>query len=326
MLWGGMAVMILVSASVPARRALPTPNRPALLVIDRSVASGSPAVPDAREGLRIVAWNIAHGRGERSGWSANWRGGGAHERARRLEDIGRMLSEIAPDVAVLNEADIDAAWSGALSHAQVLGARSGLPHRLQQVNYDVRVGPNRYRFGNAVLSRFPLREPAHLAWPSFGVERALVGAKQGASVRLETGFGPVVVVPVHLDPRSPSLRRGAVESVRALRARSDAPLILAGDFNSPPGAWPGARSARTVLDDLLDDGFRWAPPEVAASASVRATFPASDPEVALDWILVEPPLEIVRTEVLAGAGLSDHLPVTAEIRREGARDEDLVPP
>lgn len=269
---------------------------------------------DTDRRIRVLAWNLAHGRGDaESGWFRNWRGGSDEERVARLGRMAMLLREADADVVVLNEVDFDAGWSDGLNQAEVLARSAGYEVRVEQRNYDLQLPFTRYAFGNAVLTRLPLRDAEWMELPVHSrLEDLALGAKAASVVRLETTHGPLSVVAVHLEPRGPETRLAAVRTVQRLRSGERAPLILAGDFNAAPPGWPGSGS-RTVLGELLDLGWR-SPRADRAPEPEEWTYPSSDPERSIDWILVEPPLQVTEARVLAGGGdLSDHAPVLAVI-------------
>ncbi len=306
----------LVGRAVADTRRVEVHRRPG---VEASIASSDST-------LRILAWNVAHGRGDAGpGLFRNWAGGSGEERVRRLEAIADVIEEADADVVVLNEVDFRSSWSGGLNQAEALARTAGYPVRVEQTNYDVRLPFAAFVFGNAVLSRRPVLEARRLEIPPHRrIESALVGAKRASVVRVETVLGPVAVVPVHLEVRSDRTRLGAVPVFRQLRAHETAPLVLAGDFNSAPPGWPGAGDS-TAVGRLLELG--WSSPRTrGAASSEELTFPTTDLRRAIDWVLVEPPLRVLEARVLEGAGgLSDHAPVLAVVgwERRASAEEGL---
>ncbi|NIP57538.1 MAG: hypothetical protein GWM92_07595 [Gemmatimonadetes bacterium] len=272
-------------------------------------------IPDTATRIRIVTWNVAHGRGDVGpGLLRNFRGGSAEERAARLARISSLLEDANADVVVLNEVDFESTWSGGLNQAEVLARAAGYGRWVEQRNYDLRFPLATLSFGNALLTRLPVEEASRVEIPPHSRLEALVaGAKGASAVRVETRAGPITVVPVHLEHRSEETRRAAVPVLDSLRARQSAPVILAGDFNSAPAGWPGAEG-RTALAELL--GLGWRSPRAEGPPSPGAwSYPTYEPESAIDWILVEPSLTVVENRVLAGPWeLSDHAPVLTVVR------------
>jgi endonuclease/exonuclease/phosphatase family metal-dependent hydrolase len=312
----------------------------------RVVRSSTPGLPDstgivpikadsAGHTLRILTWNIAHGRGTPDyGLLRNFRGGGAREREDRLRRIADVIRQQDADLVVLNEADFDATWSGGVSHPAVLAAAAGYPVRVEQANYDVRLPFVKLHFGNALLSRLPVQgaRPVELP-PHRRVEEWLMGAKSASVVRLATPSGPVAVVPLHLEARSPRTRRAALPHLREVAAAEAVPVVLAGDFKASPPGWGdpvqrvaigrgspppergGPGPAETIVGELLQAGFR-SPRAGRDGGPEDWTYPSPAPDRAIDWILVEPPLQVREATVLQGPALdslSDHRPVLAVV-------------
>ncbi len=224
-----------------------------------------------------------------------------------------LLRQADADVVVLNEVDFDARWSGGLNQAEFLARAAGYPTWVEQRSFDFQFPFQRYAFGNAILTRLPLREARWVELPGHSqVEEAGFGSKEAVVASLATGRGPVSVTAIHLEFRSEEVRRAAVPVLEGLRRAEPGPVVLAGDFNTAPPGWPGV-SDTTALGELLDLGWRspraerpWNPDEL--------TFPTFDPMASLDWILVEPPLRVLEAEVHAGGReLSDHAPVLAVV-------------
>ena len=113
--------------------------------------------------LRIACYNIAHGRGQSK---TNWTGEGKTERRQRLDEIAQQIRSVDADIIVLNEVDFDSSWSFSVNQAQYLADAAGYPFRAEQRNLDFRLLAWKWRFGNAVLSRFPIRDAKILDLPS----------------------------------------------------------------------------------------------------------------------------------------------------------------
>lgn len=276
--------------------------------------------------IRVLTWNIAHGRGD-VGYSLfrNFRGGGEETRLVRLFRIAQVIRSVDPDVVVLNEVDFQALWSGGVNQAEILARATGLRIWVEQRNHDLQLPFAVLEFGNALLTSIPLdtatwvRIPPH-RW----IEAAAVGAKSASMIRLDAPVGPLAVIPVHLDFRGTDTRMGAVPALERARERESAPLVLAGDFNAAPPAWPQTGDLadvpgveRTVVGALLDRGWR-SPRTLGPPGPEAWTYPVPAADRAIDWVLVEPPLEVLEARVLGGtAGLSDHAPVLSVIQVPG---------
>lgn len=281
---------------------------------------GPPSVPAADSApathIRVLTWNLAHGRGDAGpGLFRNFRSGSEEERVSRLARIAAVLRRADADVVVLNEVDFEASWSGGLNQAEVLARSAGYGTWVEQRNYDIHLPFAVFSFGNALLARPPVRDARWVALPPHsGIEALAAGAKSASVVRLDTRLGPLSVVPVHLEYRSGTTRRAALPVIAALREAEAAPLVLAGDFNASAPGWPGA-AGPTVVGELLERG--WGSPRARGDPGAGAlTYPMPTPRRAIDWILTEPSIRSVEAQVLdADPELSDHAPVLAVLRR-----------
>lgn len=265
--------------------------------------------------LRVGSCNIAHGRGSRTG--SSWDGGGSEARCRRLHRIARLLRDRDLDIVILNEVDFSCVWSGHVNQAELIAREAGYPFRAEQKSIDLAIPFCELRFGNAVLSRYPLSDVERVDFPAHSrFEDLVAGSHDGILCRAELpGGGKVRILGLHLDYRSTAVRVEAACMILELQRRSSIPLIVAGDFNSTPRDFPGARatpSGENALTMLLEAGFRTLP--AAAPAAADFTFPARRPRKVIDWVLAAPPWEVRKRTVLPIL-LSDHFPVMVELWR-----------
>lgn len=264
--------------------------------------------------VTVLAWNIAHGRGDLQPHPLrNWRGGPASERLTRLRRIAEVVRNVDADVVVLNEVDFDAAWSGGVNQAEFLAEAAGYGVRVEQRNFDVQTPFLRLGFGNAVLSRLPVEDVRWVELPAHSeLEEILVGSKEAVLVQVRTTREPLAFVAIHLEFRSEETRLAAVPVLDSVADAWPAPLVLAGDFNTAPPGWP-AVARRTALGELLELG--WGSPHTEGPHTAgQLTFPTYDPRESRDWILAEPPLRVLNSQVVNGAAdLSDHAPVVARV-------------
>jgi len=210
----------------------------------------------------------------------------------RIVDV---LGEIDADVVALQEV------ASAQVHSDFL---AGLEH---ETGYHVVAGLLRQRhgsdFGNAVLSRFPVRsvERLDLAIDDHEPRGAL-------DVCLDIGLPlPIRVVATHLGLR-PGERREQVRRILAVLEREPPhPTMLMGDLNE----WY-----------LWGRPLRWLRSHFRAMPFAPRTFPSRRPVFALDRIWVSPGASVRRlanhSSALARIA-SDHLPLIAEVVVSGDR-------
>lgn len=271
---------------------------------------GSPAWSGS--GLRIVAYNIAHGRGVNR---SNWGGGTTVERAKRLDAIADLLRAQIADIVILNEVDFNCTWSGGVNQAQWIARRAGYRYCLEQRNLDTGWPFLRYAYGNAVLSRFPIVDAQSLPLPRHSVFESIVaGSKQAAWCTIEPAPGRrIAVVAVHFEHRREATRIASADRVLALITPD--PLIAAGDFNSTLPGFPMANTdaaGRTALGVLIADG-RFAHAVSSSPGPTDFTLPSWQPKRVIDWVLY-PPSWSATSHVVSAGLLSDHLPVSADLR------------
>lgn len=276
-------------APVPGEPARPTELRNAAFARlaaaseDRSSVCRRPSA--RRDTLRLVTYNV-HGCVGTDGRLSPRR-------------IARVLAACDPDVVALQELDVGRSRSGGRDQAREIARELGMSC---EFHASLEVAGERY--GNAVLSRFPLRvikagplpqrprrpaEPRGALWVEVGSEgqafQVLV-THLGLANDERLGQVEALLGPEWLD--SP-LRRG--------------PLLLCGDLN----AGPRTRAYRLAAARLRD----------AAGRRPRPTFPSRLPLVRIDHVFTTEDVEVVRAEVVRTAltaAASDHLPLTVELR------------
>ncbi|MEJ6636459.1 MAG: aquaporin [Akkermansiaceae bacterium] len=230
------------------------------------------------ESLRIGAYNIAHGRGYEEGKS-NWDGGNPAERWERLESLAAVMKSENLDVIVLNEVDFNASWSYGVDQAAVLADLLDMPYLLRHRTYDTGLPFLSLEFGNAVLTRFPLKDAKFISYPAVKWwEPVLAGQKHGAKVTVEVGEDEFELAAVHLDTRSAEVRQESVQILSELRGRN---LILAGDFNSSL-----SKEGNSAMDYLKKSGRYGAAGGWTDVEGQFLTYPVPAGERRIDWILV----------------------------------------
>ena len=269
-------------------------------------AAGQAGAVIADTRIRIACYNIAHGRGTAD---SNWQGGSAEVRSERLQQIADHLRQIDADVVVLNEVDFDCSWSHRVNQAEFLARRAGYPYWAQQCNVDARLLWMRWRFGNAVLSKIPLARPRILDYPpDSAIETFLAGQKRGLICELQLGGQRAELIAVHLSSRSDAVRRGSARQLAELVKSSQLPVIVAGDFNADLIDGRADQQALPAITQLLSEERL-----AAAPTSVQArTFPSTQPDRLIDWILV-PRRWKIANDFVPDWKTSDHLPVVVDV-------------
>jgi len=246
--------------------------------------------------LRLVTFNIAHGRGLTpiQGLTSQ----------RKLRLIAALIGRLAPDVIAMQEIDECSRWSGNFDHLDYLRVHAGFPYAAFGINTR-RAGLLNLCYGNAVLSRHPLVETETVV---FGQRQ--VGEKGFLYAEIKVGEHSVPFVNLHLHFRSRAQRMSQLDRLVGWlrekgRARPRAwliPPIICGDFNNPSTRDDATAS---LLSHLSDHGDYTMYPQTGA------TFPSPMPRRTLDFIFLPAGCKDVRCEVVRSF-LSDHRPVLVE--------------
>jgi len=255
-------------------------------------------VPSQR--LRLVTFNIAHGRG-----LTPIQGLTSLRKLRmNLRRIADLLGTLGADLVALQEIDECSVWAGSFDQLDYLRAHAGFPHAAFGIN-NRRAGLVNLCYGNAILSRFPICETETIA---FGKRK--LGEKGFLFAEIDVGGRIVPMVNLHLHFGSRRKRLLQLDHlVTWLRGKERergcgwaVPPIVCGDFNNPDTR---DDATAALLSHLSDYG------DYALHPLMGLTFPSPLPRRALDFVFIPPGCKLVRSEVVRSF-LSDHRPVMVE--------------
>ena len=295
---------------------------PWTIVKSITLGQGDPASSgESSRTLRVGCYNIAHGRGGRLG-ARNWEGGDTAAKLERLRKIGRLLEDAELDIVVLNEVDFSSFWSGHIDQARVIVGESGHPFLVEQRNIDAGVPFCSARYGNAVLSRYPIVETQLLDYPNVSklAEVFVGGIKEGVVCTVQLSDGSLVsVVAVHLSHTSEAVRVASARMIVDVQHESTTPLIALGDFNATPRGYPEHETddaGDNAIEVMSASGQLTTLPTGLPADPRDFTFPSEDPDQVIDWVFVSRHWRLTEKRVLS-SDLSDHLPVVATLTRDG---------
>jgi endonuclease/exonuclease/phosphatase family metal-dependent hydrolase len=250
--------------------------------------------------LRLVTFNIAHGRG------LNPIQGTTTPRKLRanLRRIAGLLDRLAPDLVCLQEIDERSRWAGNFDHLDYLRVHSRFTHTVFGIT-NRRSGLLNLSYGNALLSRLPIRAAETIV---FGQRR--IGEKGFLFVEIDVAgrILPVVNVHLHFGSRAQRLRQletlvGWLRDKHRLHARTWAvPPVICGDFNNPGSRDDATAALLSHLSDYAD---------YALHPLAGRTFPSPLPSRTLDFIFLPAGCVQARSEVVPSL-LSDHRPVAVD--------------
>ncbi len=218
--------------------------------------------------------------------------------------ISAIIGEQSPDVVALQELDVGLVRSGMADQAQNIA---------KDLNMDFSFSPSLSieagEYGNAVLSRFPMRKVRAAELPTHPNRIDL--EKRGALwVEIEAYGGKVQIITTHLGLNRRERRVQADELVGEGwlgHPECRFPAILCGDLNSQPGSSVYRKLAGSLIDvQTRKNGLR-----------PRKTWPSRFPLSRIDHVFVTPDVlvedvTVPRTGLTAVA--SDHLPLVVTLR------------
>ena len=260
----------------------------------RSPSASAPIVSMTRpaQEFSIITLNIAHGRKD----GRNQMLQRTATIRRNLDDIARLLTQTAPDLVALQEADGPSFWSGKFDHVQYLAQQAHFSHHTRGSH----VNNGRIDYGTALLSKHPLSKTQSVKFPpsppTFNkgfvtAELTLPPAKTGGPPAADA---VITVVSLHLDFSRNSVREKQICHLVQHLKTVETPLIIMGDFNCQ---WPRKDGPlKTLAHELNLHAYR---PE----SKKLKTYPVF--KTRLDWILISRELRFTQYEVLPER-LSDH--------------------
>jgi endonuclease/exonuclease/phosphatase family metal-dependent hydrolase len=232
--------------------------------------------------VRVATYNIHRARGL--------------DRRTRPERIARVLAAVEPDIVALQEV-VGPGLKGPGQAAEI-GAALGMGGVMSPTK-EVR----QHVFGNAVLSRYPVREHSELdlSWKT-------CEPRKSQRVAIDLGGGRLLnVYNVHLGTALFERRHQAPRLASwVLDRRVSGPKLVVGDFNE----W-----GRGLVADVL--AARLQSVDMFAYLKRRRTYPGFFPFLHLDHIYFLGEIEIRRIELprtRLSLVASDHLPLVADIR------------
>lgn len=229
--------------------------------------------------LRVLSYNIHHGEGV--------------DGKLDLGRIAGVIKSVSPDLVALQEVDRGTQRTNRVGQPAELARLTGM---------NVVFGGNiRYEggdYGNAVLSRSPIRQHKNHLLPLFddGEQRGVLEVE----VEMPGGAGTVWLLATHLDHRKADRERLASAATinKLAAARAGQPAVLAGDLNDLPDSETLGR-LRTA----------W----TRANEKVLPTIPVNQPTQQIDFILFRPAdrWKVIEVRVLDEAVASDHRAIFA---------------
>lgn len=235
--------------------------------------------------LRVLSYNIHHGEGV--------------DGKLDLKRIADVIMSVKPDLVALQEVDQQTARTDKVDQPKVLGELTGMHVRFEK-NIDFEGG----KYGNAILSRFPIRSHKNVHLPNIdnGEQRGVLIAE----IEIPEWSAPLRFLSTHFDYRRPHEER--VASARRInemmeQSFSRSPAILAGDLNATPESEP--------LKILLE---KWSLPD----DKIYPTIPVDKPTRQIDYVLFRPAKSwtVSQVKVLDEKIASDHRAILVVLKSQ----------
>lgn len=252
--------------------------------------AGQRGAPSADSTIRVVSYNIRHGRGM--------------DMVIDLERLAHVIRETGADIVGLNEVDIETERSSGVDQAGTLGELLGM-HVVYGPNIEYQGG----LYGNALLSRYPVERCRNISLAAGG--RARWGLIH-AELAVEHAKLHVLVTHLSLEPAE---RAEQLQQILDVVSELSGPVVFMGDFNIVAGTDEDpSRVLRPVLRDTWTEML--ARPDQATDATPGYTFPSDNPSRRIDYIFVNDRLDLDqgRSVYTVDTQASDHLPLVAVLR------------
>ncbi|MEI8190834.1 MAG: endonuclease/exonuclease/phosphatase family protein, partial [candidate division NC10 bacterium] len=211
---------------------------------------------------------------------------------------------------------IDSRAAGRLNQARLITLRAGYPFFFEQRNVNaVTTLLFSERVGNAVLSRYPLKQLRFVPFPGYERWETILGGKSNAvlcDITVSENLS-VRLLATHLESRSEAVRVESARIVEGERLASPLPFLVVGDLNSTPKGFPYSQEAngQNAMDILLGGGGYTTSPLRDPTPS-DFTIVVGNPIKIVDWGLVPPSWTIVSRRVLP-LSASDHSAVVVQL-------------
>ncbi len=230
--------------------------------------------------MKVMTYNIRHGKGL--------------DQKINLARIAKIITSENPHLVALQEVDQKVDRSKNIDQTKELARLTKMP--FFAFGSSISFGGGKY--GNAILSKFPIKNSFSLALPGREKRSALI-----AEVKLpKSAQTPLTFISTHfaLDEKS---RQSSVQLInKKLAAIPHHRIILAGDLNATPKSAP-------ILSFLKS----W---KNTTARKPRFTVPSLKPSSQIDYILYRLPKsdQITQTKAINDHGASDHRPLVSTFK------------
>ena len=213
-----------------------------------------------------------------------------------LARIAEVINRERPDLVALQEVDRGVERTQRVDQIKELARLTKMDYAFAH-NLNYQGG----QYGVAVLSRAPILSVDHRRY------QHLREAERRGFIRVEVEIKGrrIHFVNTHLDYQHADNRLYEARQLLAALPASDAPVIVAGDFNDEPTG----SSYKLMLKDFVD---AWA---ASGAAGDGLAYPADKPSKRIDYLFLGGGFKVKSARVVPTLA-SDHLPLVAELEIE----------
>lgn len=256
--------------------------------------------------LKILTWNIAFGYGKHSEGGPGYKKKPRSYFESRLNKISDFISDLDPDVVLLQEVDFESARSHYIDELDWISRRTGLYYRSKVVSWQHPFVPypginplqffGRIDSGGGIISKYPLTEIKNILLPKPKENSKLYNlfylSRYLQLVQLEAPQGILKIGNVHLEAFSKENRMLHLLKLQDALAEHQLDLV-GGDFNGE------------ILLNLN---------EYKNLPTPEPTYPADRPKDFLDgWMIRAQRFKVLQHKTLHSGILSDHFPLFLEL-------------
>ncbi|MDP3989870.1 MAG: endonuclease/exonuclease/phosphatase family protein [archaeon] len=224
--------------------------------INLSINQEMPDV-DGNNALRVMTYNIAHGRGPvnvsrfpRSYGSFFYEFGLNSQMTkesmyRKLDEIAELIIQINPEVVSLNEIDFNAYWSFEVDQLRYLSEKTGMKYYAYGTKWNSQLF-FQIHCGNGVLSKYPLSGRNLSLDKTDSFVDTFVGEHSFMDIYLDNGR-KINFVNTHLGGGDKTGQAEIIRDEVLDDLIEDTPVIITGDLNTEPGG--------PAINVLLNTGY-----------------------------------------------------------------------
>lgn len=215
-----------------------------------------------------------------------------------IEGTASVIKNANPDVALLQEVDVNTDRSSKLDEIALISAYTGMKYYYFSKAIDYQGGS----FGVAILSKYPIDYSKTHLLPKQAVDGSYVEQRVLCETRITfPGNHTITVATSHLDLTETN-RLLQVTAINDVLSNSTYPVIFGGDFNASPGS--------ATINKI--DGFGY----VRTCLKDCYSIPSTNPDKEIDYVTVLPAnkFDVLSHRVITGVTASDHLPLMTVLK------------